>query len=58
MLARFDVVPIIAVLGIVAIEGWAIAHGINGKGVVASVGALSAVAGYYYHKARNAKKGN
>lgn len=48
-------VPIIAILAIVSVETVAILHGIDGKGVVASVGALSGIAGYYYHKAKHGK---
>lgn len=48
-------IPLVAILAIAGVEMFAIAHGINGKALVASVGALSAIAGYYYHKAKHGK---
>lgn len=43
-------IPVFAVLAIVTVETLAILHGIDGKALVASVGALAAIAGYYYAK--------
>lgn len=48
-------IPVLAILAIAGVEAFAIAHGIDGKALVATVGALSAIAGYYYHKGRHAK---
>lgn len=48
-------VPVIAVLVIGGVEAYALSKGIDGKGLIASVGALSAIAGYYYSKAKHGK---
>lgn len=46
-------IPILAVLAIAGVEIYALSKGVDGKALVASVGALSAITGYYYHKAKH-----
>lgn len=45
-----NVIPLAAIVAVLVLDGWAIAHGINGVALKSSVAVLGGIAGYQIRK--------